>query len=120
MEGNNVEKVLKHAKILRILIWCYTALYAIYFTWRYFFENSFMTVFGENFSRLYLLLVGFPVTAYAIWYILNLSPNREHNKTGNVLGLLFFGIIGLWMTYPRESKLLKRLKAQNSRFSIKT
>ncbi|GAK91694.1 hypothetical protein JCM19297_1646 [Nonlabens ulvanivorans] len=41
-----------------------------------------------------------------------MAPNREQNKTNNVLGLLFFGVIGMWMTYPREKRLINRLNAK--------
>lgn len=115
MNENKVYTVLQHAKNLRILILLNTVLYVFFGIWDIYVKDFF--IFDLDIKIYHILLIGYPITAYAIWYILNLSPDREHNKTGKVLGLLFFGIIGLWMTYPHEKKLKKRFKAQNSIFN---
>ncbi|MBF4985146.1 hypothetical protein FNJ87_12670 [Nonlabens mediterrranea] len=118
MEKEKVNKVLKHARNLRILIILYSLVYLVFAVWDIYLKDFFSTNF--ELKIYHILVLGLPIKAYAIWYVLNMAPNREQNKTNNVLGLLFFGVIGMWMTYPREKRLINRLKANNSMFSLKS
>jgi hypothetical protein len=116
MENTKEQHILKHARMLRALIIAYTIIFVAYYALRFWFQDFLVQLVGTEFSWLYLGVLGFPITAYAIWYILNVSPRHDHSKTNTVLSLLFFGIIGLWMTFPVENRIISRLKASNSKF----
>ncbi|MDP5078598.1 MAG: hypothetical protein NWQ19_10900 [Nonlabens sp.] len=116
MENTKEQRILKHARLLRALIIAYTVIFVLYYVLRFGFREYLFQLVGTEFSWLYLGVLGFPITAYAIWYVLNVSPRQEHAKTNTVLSLLFLGIIGLWMTFPVENRIINRLKASQSKF----
>jgi hypothetical protein len=75
-------------------------------------------LFGDSLRSLYVTAMGLPITAYAIWYVLQVAPIRQVSKTNKILGLLFFGVIGMWMTFPLIHKIQKQLERRESGFSF--
>jgi putative Mn2+ efflux pump MntP len=67
---------------------------------------------------LYITVLGLPITAYAIWYVLQVAPMRQVSKMNKVLGLLFFGIVGMWMIFPSIYKIQKQLERKEAGFSV--
>jgi len=118
MYKNSLQEILKHASRLRRLIVSYSVFYLGYWALKYWFPVA-LEQLTENVVEFYhIALLGLPITAYAIWYVLNVSPRKDHSKKGAVLGLLFFGIIGLWMIFPVDYRIINRLKSSKSRFSV--
>jgi hypothetical protein len=52
-------------------------------------------LFSDALPSLYTMVLGLPITAYVICYVLQVAPMRQVSKTNKVLGLLFFGIVGM-------------------------
>jgi hypothetical protein len=117
MYKNSPQEILKHALRLRRLIVSYSVFYLGYWALEYWFPVALEQLIPNVVESYYIVLLGLPITAYAIWYVLYVSPRKEHSKTGAVLGLLFFGIIGLWMTFPVNNLIINRLKSSESRFT---
>lgn len=106
--------ILRHSKNLKILIISFTVLFLSYCILSYGFQEFYDQLFGDSISSIYILALGFPITAYGIWYILQVAPLRQVSKTNKILGLLFLGIIGKWMLLVFLIKLPKKLKEKES------
>ena len=118
MKNEKKDKILLHARNLQWLIIVYTVIFLSRFLLSFGFPELYEQHIGDNFPVLYITALGLPITGYAIWYVLNVAPLREGSKTSKVLGLLFFGIIGMWMTFPILNKVKDQLERKNSRVSI--
>lgn len=116
MLNETQRRILKHAKTLRLLIIAYTVLFLAFAVIRIWFPDVLERFTGTGQSMIYMAAIGFLISAYGIWYVLNLSPRHNHSKTSTVLSLLFLGIVGLWMTFPVENRIISRLKASQGPF----
>jgi hypothetical protein len=118
MENINKESVYKHARNLQWLILLYSIIFLSRFVLSFGFPDFYEQLFSDAVPSLYIMALGLPITAYAIWYVLQVAPMRQLSKTNKVLGLLFLGIIGIWMTFPLIYKIRKQLERKESGFSF--
>jgi hypothetical protein len=116
MEHLNKEAVLNHARNLQWVIVLYSTIFLSRFVLSFGFPDFYEQLFSDAVPSLYIMVLGLPITAYAIWYVLQVAPMRQLSKTNKVLGLLFLGIIGMWMTFPLIYKIRKQLERKESGF----
>lgn len=110
-----IDKILKHTRILKVIIILFTILFLSYCVLDFGFPELRNEFFGNNISSIYLVALGLPISAYGIWYVLQVAPMRQVSKTNKVLGLLFLGIIGKWMLLVFLVKLPRKLKEKDSK-----
>lgn len=118
MKNRKKESVFRHARNLQWLIVLYSIIFLSRFVLSFGFPDFYEQLFSDALPSLYIMALGLPITAYAIWYVLQVAPMRQVSKTNKVLGLLFFGIIGMWMTFPLIYKIQKQLERNESGFSF--
>ncbi len=115
---NNIDIILKHTQNLKVIIIVFTVLFLSYYIINFGFQEVHDQLFGDHMKSIYFIGLGLPITAYGIWYVLQIAPMRQVSKTNKVLGLLFFGIIGKWILLAFLIKLPKKLKEKDSRFNF--
>jgi len=118
MEHINKERIYKHTRNVQWLILFYSIIFLSRFVLSFGFPEFYDQFFRDAVPFLFITALGLPITAYAIWYVLQVAPMRQLSKTNKVLGLLFLGIIGMWMTFPLIYKIRKQLERKESGFSF--
>ncbi|GAK96714.1 hypothetical protein JCM19294_1023 [Nonlabens tegetincola] len=119
MTNDKKDKIRKHASIFRGLIIAYSLVFVTFLIVKFAKPELLSQVMtGYTFKWYYLSFLSLPISFYGVWYVLNLAPNRQLTKTNQVLGLLFFGIIGMWISFPWKNKLEKQIKRDEKRIKF--